>query len=141
MRVCGWATKAPNRIWVLAWVACADPRLAPDRVNRQEFKALLLFLVYFCKVFNAFSIIDTDDDRRLTLDEFIASVKILNMGISPPQAKTEFIQVRCGRLGLRLGVGMSVSLCVGVLVGGRARRVSLCANVAAPGTTTPLSCR
>jgi hypothetical protein len=67
--------------------------LKNPRVTRHEFKSFLLFLLYFCKIFDKFVILDSNDDRRLSNDEFSAASKILGLGLSPIQLKAEFSQV------------------------------------------------
>lgn len=50
-----------------------------DWVQRREFIKLLRNLFYFNRVFLVFDNIDTDDDRRIDLDEFKTGFDVLNM--------------------------------------------------------------
>lgn len=51
-----------------------------DWVQYNEFKALLRNLFYFNRVFHVFDTIDTDDDRRIDINEFKLGFNLLNMG-------------------------------------------------------------
>eukprot|EP01052_Picozoa_sp_SAG31_P041413 SAG31_NODE_6272_length_2093_cov_4.616349_2_plen_340_part_01 len=59
-------------------------------VTRREFKKLLHFLEYFNDLWGEFEQIDTDGDRRLTLDEFAHASKLVGHAMSPTEAAAEF---------------------------------------------------
>merc|ERR1719272_671323 len=50
-------------------------------VEPNEFPQLLLNLFYFNKLFQCFEQVDTDDDRRLDLKEFIKGLGMLGMNL------------------------------------------------------------
>jgi len=59
-------------------------------VEKKEFPSLLVNLLYFNALFDAFDGIDTDDDRRIDFDEFRHGLKLLDMKLSAKQAQAEF---------------------------------------------------
>ena len=59
-------------------------------VERDEFPALLRNLFYFNKLFVVFDDIDTDDDRRLTLDEFKVGCSKVGLKLSAKEAADAF---------------------------------------------------
>ena len=59
-------------------------------VERNEFPALLRNLVYFNKLFFVFEEIDSDGDRRLTLDEFKSGCSKMGLQVSGKQADQVF---------------------------------------------------
>eukprot|EP00035_Acanthoeca_spectabilis_P014566 m.280415 g.280415 ORF g.280415 m.280415 type:complete len:1069 (+) comp16169_c0_seq2:336-3542(+) len=59
-------------------------------VEPKEFPQLLVNLFYFNKLFQCFDVIDKDDDRRLNLAEFKASLADLGMSLSYSETETEF---------------------------------------------------
>ena len=59
-------------------------------VEKKEFRALLWNLFYFNKVFQIFELIDEDNDRRLTLDEFKSNLSVLGMSLSDEDSEKEF---------------------------------------------------
>ena len=59
-------------------------------VELPEFSALLRNVVYFNKLFFVFDGIDTDDDRRLTLDEFKKGCTKLGLNVSAAEAEAAF---------------------------------------------------
>eukprot|EP00055_Hartaetosiga_balthica_P009310 m.36729 g.36729 ORF g.36729 m.36729 type:complete len:589 (+) comp6695_c0_seq2:108-1874(+) len=61
-----------------------------DFVKKDQFSTLLRNVFYFNKLFVAFDGIDTDDDRRLDLDEFKHGASIVGLSLSADAAKAEF---------------------------------------------------
>ena len=59
-------------------------------VERVEFPALLRNLLYFNKLFSVFEDVDTDHDRRLSLEEFQHGCGRLGLKISPEEATKVF---------------------------------------------------
>ena len=59
-------------------------------VEKKEFRALLWNLFYFNKVFQIFELIDEDNDRRLTMDEFKNNLSVLGMSLSDEDSEKEF---------------------------------------------------
>lgn len=59
-------------------------------VEKKEFPALLVNLLYFNALFDAFDGIDTDDDRRVDFEEFKQGLRLLDMKLPPKRARAEF---------------------------------------------------
>ena len=59
-------------------------------VEKKEFRALLSNLFYFNKLFQAFQLIDGDNDRRLNLSEFTESCSVLGLNYTNEEAENEF---------------------------------------------------
>ena len=59
-------------------------------IERREFGKLLQYLVYFDRLWDAFTAIDTDDDRRLTLPEFRAGCAAVGIPLAAREAAQEF---------------------------------------------------
>ena len=59
-------------------------------VERVEFPALLRNLLYFNKLFSVFEDVDTDHDRRLSLEEFQHGCGRLGLHLSPNEAEKVF---------------------------------------------------
>eukprot|EP00730_Choanoeca_flexa_P002473 TRINITY_DN11063_c0_g1_i10.p1 TRINITY_DN11063_c0_g1~~TRINITY_DN11063_c0_g1_i10.p1 ORF type:complete len:605 (+),score=167.23 TRINITY_DN11063_c0_g1_i10:232-2046(+) len=59
-------------------------------VERAEFPAFLRNVLYFNKLFHVFEQIDEDDDRRLNFDEFMSSLKLLDLNLSEREARRKF---------------------------------------------------
>jgi len=64
-----------------------------DSVEKEDFHALLLNIFWFTKLDEIFQEIDTDDDDRLDLQEFIEGMKHLGVPLSAQDAEREFQQV------------------------------------------------
>jgi len=62
-------------------------------VERKEFPALLVNLFYFNRLFVAFDAIDTDDDRRVDLDEFVRGLKVVGLQMSKADAAQVFEEI------------------------------------------------
>jgi Ca2+-binding EF-hand superfamily protein len=58
-------------------------------VERKEFIKLLRNLFYFNRVFIVFDNIDTDDDRRIDLEEFKTGFEVLNLDADAEKVFTE----------------------------------------------------
>ena len=59
-------------------------------IGRAEFAKLLWFLTYFNNLWETFSQIDTDQDRRLNVEEFTAGCALLGLKLSAAEAREEF---------------------------------------------------
>ena len=59
-------------------------------VEKKEFRAMLYNLFYFNKVFQAFQLMDADNDRRLNLEEFQSSCDVLSMNMNADQLTDQF---------------------------------------------------
>lgn len=59
-------------------------------VERKEFANLLVNIVYFNKLWAVFDDIDTGDDRRIDLGEFISGCCHLNMNLTVKEAEEAF---------------------------------------------------
>ena len=59
-------------------------------ITRREFKKLLQYIIYFTGLWDKFESIDTDGDRRLSLEEFIVGSAMVGHPLSPTEARTEF---------------------------------------------------
>ena len=55
----------------------------PDYVERAEFRVVLVYLRQFFEYYEAFNRVDTDDDRRIDLDEFLAAQEIMERWVGP----------------------------------------------------------
>jgi Ca2+-binding EF-hand superfamily protein len=62
-------------------------------IQRREFKALLVNLIYFNRAFELFESIDTGKDRRIDFDEFFSAVGRLGLGLDRKQAQAEFLRI------------------------------------------------
>lgn len=61
-----------------------------DWVEKHEFHALLLNIFWFNKLWQIFDHIDTGDDRRIDINEFMAGMSKLGLNMSPQEAQAEF---------------------------------------------------
>ena len=59
-------------------------------ITRREFKKLLQYIIYFTGLWDKFESIDTDGDRRLSLEEFIVGSAMVGHPLSPTEARTAF---------------------------------------------------
>jgi Ca2+-binding EF-hand superfamily protein len=64
-----------------------------DWVQRREFKALLVNVIYFNRAFELFDSIDTGRDQRVDFEEFFAAVGRLGLGLDRKQALAEFQRI------------------------------------------------
>jgi Ca2+-binding EF-hand superfamily protein len=64
-----------------------------DWVQRREFKALLVNVIYFNRAFELFDSIDTGRDQRVDFEEFFSAVGRLGLGLDRKQALTEFNRI------------------------------------------------
>lgn len=71
-------------------------------VEKKEFRALLSNLFYFNKLFQAFKLIDDDNDRRLDLKEFTDSCFLLGLNYSNKEAESEFNEIDQNKGGIVL---------------------------------------
>lgn len=62
-------------------------------VEKKEFKALLANLFYFNKLFYLFEDIDTGDDRRIDLGEFLRGVSRIGLNLSVQQVEAAFDEI------------------------------------------------
>eukprot|EP01047_Picozoa_sp_COSAG01_P040490 COSAG01_NODE_3413_length_6125_cov_26.475938_3_plen_543_part_00 len=60
-------------------------------IKRREFRLLLQYVMYFNELWHKFEEIDADDDRRLSLGEFMAGCEVVgHTGLSREEASREF---------------------------------------------------
>jgi Ca2+-binding EF-hand superfamily protein len=60
-------------------------------IKRREFRLLLRYVMYFNELWHKFEEIDVDDDRRLSLDEFMVGCEAVgHSGLSREEASREF---------------------------------------------------
>eukprot|EP01052_Picozoa_sp_SAG31_P049628 SAG31_NODE_10956_length_1079_cov_0.942857_1_plen_212_part_01 len=59
-------------------------------IRRNEFRLLLKYLVYFNDLWDRFDEIDSDDDRRVTLEEFKRGCGLLGIGIPADEIEADF---------------------------------------------------
>lgn len=59
-------------------------------VEKHEFPAFLRNLFYFNKLFSVFEEIDTGDDRRVDIEEFVQGLDLLGMNMDRSAAENEF---------------------------------------------------
>lgn len=71
-------------------------------IDESEFTALLRFLAYYDLLFQHFDKIDSDDDRRLTLNEFKQGHQLAGIKISDQQAEQLFMSIDKNNGGLVL---------------------------------------
>ena len=64
-----------------------------DWIQRREFKALLVNVIYFNRAFELFDKIDTGRDQRVDFDEFFSAVSRLGLGLDRNQALAEFRRI------------------------------------------------
>jgi Ca2+-binding EF-hand superfamily protein len=64
-----------------------------DWIQRREFKALLVNVIYFNRAFELFDSIDTGRDQRVDFDEFFSAVSRLGLGLDRKQALAEFQRI------------------------------------------------
>jgi len=64
-----------------------------DWVQKGEFHALLLNIFWFCKIWKVFDMIDTGDDRRIDVHEFIKGLSTLGLQMSDQEAMMEFQKI------------------------------------------------
>lgn len=64
-----------------------------DWVQRREFKALLVNVIYFNRAFELFDSVDTGRDQRIDFDEFFSAVGKLGLGLDRKQALSEFQRI------------------------------------------------
>mmetsp|Transcript_77648 Transcript_77648/g.225347 ORF Transcript_77648/g.225347 Transcript_77648/m.225347 type:complete len:487 (+) Transcript_77648:54-1514(+) len=64
-----------------------------DWVQKPEFSALLLNIFWFNKLFQIFSMIDTEGDRRIDVNEFTRGMATLGLQLSPQEAQAEFAKI------------------------------------------------
>ena len=64
-----------------------------DWIQRREFKALLVNVIYFNRAFELFDSIDTGRDQRVDFDEFFSAVSRLGLGLDRKQALSEFQRI------------------------------------------------
>jgi len=64
-----------------------------DWVQKKELKSMLRNLFFFNRLFDAFEEIDTGDDRRIDMAEFVSGAHYLNMNLSDAQAEKEFKKI------------------------------------------------
>ena len=64
-----------------------------DWVQRREFKALLVNVIYFNRAFELFDSVDTGRDQRVDFDEFFSAVGKLGLGLDRKQALSEFQRI------------------------------------------------
>ena len=64
-----------------------------DWIQRREFKALLVNVIYFNRAFELFNSIDTGRDQRVDFEEFFAAVGRLGLGLDRKQALAEFQRI------------------------------------------------
>jgi Ca2+-binding EF-hand superfamily protein len=62
-------------------------------VQRREFKALLVNVIYFNRAFELFDSIDTGRDQRVDFEEFFSAVGKLGLGLDRKQALAEFQRI------------------------------------------------
>ncbi|KAG9392126.1 EF-hand domain pair [Carpediemonas membranifera] len=62
-------------------------------VQLNEFMKLLRNIFYFNKLWSVFDDIDTDDDRRVTEDEFVAGVDKAGLDLSSEDARAKFKEI------------------------------------------------
>ena len=71
-------------------------------IQRREFRLLLKYIVYFNKLWDKFEEIDSDGDRRLTLEEFTRSTKVVGLALSAEAAAAEFAKCDANKGGFVL---------------------------------------
>jgi len=64
-----------------------------DFVEKCEFSDLLLNIFWFNKLFKVFDDIDTDDDRRINLEEFTSGIGKLGLKLSGAEAEQKFKEI------------------------------------------------
>ena len=64
-----------------------------DWVQRREFKALMVNVIYFNRAFELFDSIDTGRDQRVDFEEFFAAVSRLGLGLDRKLALVEFQRI------------------------------------------------
>ena len=64
-----------------------------DWVQRREFKALMVNVIYFNRAFELFDSIDTGRDQRVDFEEYFAAVGRLGLGLDRKQALDEFQRI------------------------------------------------
>lgn len=64
-----------------------------EYVQRAEFPGLVKNIVYYNQLYQCFDQVDSGDDRRIDIKEFLAGVKYLNMAMKPAEAEKEFYRM------------------------------------------------
>mmetsp|Transcript_66055 Transcript_66055/g.157959 ORF Transcript_66055/g.157959 Transcript_66055/m.157959 type:complete len:556 (+) Transcript_66055:96-1763(+) len=68
-------------------------------VEKKEFHALLLNIFWFNKLWQIFDNVDTGNDRRMDINEFMAGMNRLGLNMSPAEAQQEFNKIDTNRGG------------------------------------------
>ena len=55
----------------------------PDYVERSEFRLCLVYLRQYFEYYEAFNRVDTNDDRRINMDEFMGAQEIMERWVGP----------------------------------------------------------
>lgn len=64
-----------------------------DYVEKCEFHCLLLNMFWFNKLYEVFEHMDSDNDRRVDLQEFIKGMECLGLSLNQAEAKAEFDKI------------------------------------------------
>lgn len=64
-----------------------------DWVEKHEFHALLLNIFWFNRLWQVFDAIDTGDDRRMDVNEFVGGMGKLGLHLSQQEAQQEFAKI------------------------------------------------
>ncbi|KAK3251352.1 hypothetical protein CYMTET_39307 [Cymbomonas tetramitiformis] len=73
--------------------------LGPDFIERIEFRLLLVYLRQYFELYQMFDEVDSSDDRRVSLDEFLAAqdkIKSWGLDIADPEAEFQIIDANGG---------------------------------------------
>ncbi|KAG9392437.1 hypothetical protein J8273_5427 [Carpediemonas membranifera] len=92
-------TDALIRAFYFTTVGCMDTEAYKKAqgedayVQKNEFMKLLRNIFYFNKLWSVFDEIDTDDDRRVSVDEFVAGTDECGLELSPEEAAAKFEEI------------------------------------------------
>ena len=78
------------RAWQAAKAQIQSKRkdgVGDDYVEKHEFRILLQFMRQFLEYYQAFDVIDSDDDRRISWSEFVLAVPLLEKWTGPVKDK------------------------------------------------------
>lgn len=64
-----------------------------DWVTKREFHNLLLNIFWFNKLWQIFEVVDSGDDRRIDVNEFIRGMSQLGLHLSPAEAQEQFSKI------------------------------------------------
>jgi len=85
-----WLNNKPALMRAFQHAKCGSDGRRDDFIEKCEFHDLLLNIFWFNKVYQVFDEVDSDDDRRIDLQEFKLGLSKMGLQLSPAEATKEF---------------------------------------------------